>query len=351
MNYKVSLNEYSLNYTTPTSKNVELPNRTTFVLELESQEITGRGEAAPLENRTEPVEETREKLTLVSKQSPITTETLESLIADLNNCPATRHALTQAKMDLRSKVESRSLSSLFRVTKNFERSIPLNDLILGPPTLKDVKQSVQSGFDIIKFKADDSNFDQLEELEIFSTESDQLSGFRIDFNENLSPDQLPKITRNLSKIPLDYVEQPFERHDLRTHAELRDSQISVALDESLKEYTVPEIAEANAADTIVIKPMTVGGLDLAEDLLLECLEWNLTPVLTSSLEGPIGRAGVIQLSRAYTDVLGACGLTTGKFIKGDSNWEAHYIHDGNLTPPDNPGNSIPKGSTEDSAKS
>ncbi|MFB6347452.1 MAG: enolase C-terminal domain-like protein [bacterium] len=343
MKYDLSVDERSIHYIEPLDGNESFKNRSSFIIKLSSQNNIGYGESAPLEGWTENKTTVREKLMELSEKSPIEGPRLEEVLENLWGETATRYGLHQAIVDHRAKRNNCSLCSFFGNDESRRDSISVNDLLVDNPTVGKLADSVQSGYDTVKIKSTPGEMEIIDELSIRPDWESELNGLRIDYNETLDQKHIETVVKVLEGIPLDYVEQPFDRSRLDLHRKLREEGIPVALDESLLEYSLKEIQNRGAADAIVIKPMAMGGLDRAAETIRECVEYDLKPVITTLLEGAIGRAGTIQLSLGFSDDLGACGLATGKFIRGDCDWESNSIKDGKLYTPSNTGNSLPQG--------
>jgi L-alanine-DL-glutamate epimerase-like enolase superfamily enzyme len=339
--YDLSYSARSLHYKEAFRENLQLNERKSFIVRLDDDVTTGLGEATPLGDRTESSEETEQKLDELVLESPFDSGELDNLLTGLNAFPATRHGISQARYDLLEKNNSKSISDFFGSRTDDKNRVMVNDLIPVQCTIENLVNSMKSDYEVIKVKCTSLESNVLDTIASFSEDHRVGSGFRIDFNEKIPVEAQETLVSRVKSIPLDYLEQPFKRENLDAHQKLRESDVPVALDESLTEYSIDEIATHEAADAIVIKPMTAGGIDRASDIIIECMKNELEPILTTSMEGPVGRAGTIQLALAYSEVLGACGLMTGKFIKEDSNWESEYFDRGYLSPPQTPGNAIP----------
>jgi o-succinylbenzoate synthase len=332
---------HSLTYRESFRKNSSLENRQSIIVTVRGPNTTGIGESAPLPEWTEGPEECRKTLQSIRRQGSYSVDDFESVLDQIEDTPAARHGIHQALLDLKSKSKNQSIAEFLRPGVTNPTPIEVNDLIPGDPSLRQLIDSKQSGYRIVKIKIVPDNLDQLETFSFFDSESDGSGRLRIDFNETVNPSYDSDFLETLRSLPLDYVEQPFERTRLPLHADLRKQDITVALDESLSEFTVGEISRSNSADALVIKPMMAGGIDRAETLIEQSLENNLKPVLTTSLEGAVGRAGTTQLARAYSEELAACGLATGNHLRNDRNWEEDHLEEGYLQLPEGTGNGLP----------
>jgi hypothetical protein len=115
---------------------------------------------------------------------------------------------------------------------------------------------------------------------------------RLDANGNLSVEQALQLIRDLDsqEIPLEYFEQPVE-----TIAELAEVKLTlakdqipvkIAADESVRKVTDPlAVAQANAADILVLKVAPLGGISRSLEIAREA---GLPVVISSALDSSIG---------------------------------------------------------------
>ncbi len=116
------------------------------------------------------------------------------------------------------------------------------------------------------------------------------------------------------------LEQPLPAGALEGHADLReaaaDTPVSIALDEGVLEHGVDAICETRAADALVLKPMALGGIDVARKVAAWVQELDLTPIVTTTIDGVVARTGAVHLAASIPNVP-ACGLATGEFLAED----------------------------------
>jgi L-alanine-DL-glutamate epimerase-like enolase superfamily enzyme len=90
----------------------------------------------------------------------------------------------------------------------------------------------------------------------------------------------------------------------------------VALDESVREAGVDAVVSADAADVVVCKPMVLGGLDVALEAAVRAREAGVTPVVTTTVDAAVARAGAVHLAAAVPKVP-PCGLATAGLLAAD----------------------------------
>ena len=118
-------------------------------------------------------------------------------------------------------------------------------------------------------------------------------------------------------VPLDYFEQPCatvaELAELRK--QLKNVAVKVAADESVRKSEDPlEVAQAGAADVLVIKAAPLGGIQRAGQIVAEA---GLPAVISSALETSVGISMGLHLAASLPNLPYACGLGTVALLAND----------------------------------
>jgi o-succinylbenzoate synthase len=120
---------------------------------------------------------------------------------------------------------------------------------------------------------------------------------RVDANRSWKPTEVHAILKAISQLPIDYVEEPC----IGTHRMLHEPMpLELALDESLSTLDREELARALASPglgAIILKP-TLLGLTTALELAARARAAGVVPVVSHTLEGPVGSAACCELARA-----------------------------------------------------
>ena len=121
---------------------------------------------------------------------------------------------------------------------------------------------------------------------------------RIDANRAWSREEALEILEVLAELPIDFVEEPcFDAHEL-----LRQSlPCPIALDESLIDLAPVDLAralESPSLAAIMLKPTLLGGFQHCLELAAQAHHHGVAPIVTHTLEGPIGFAACCELARA-----------------------------------------------------
>lgn len=142
---------------------------------------------------------------------------------------------------------------------------------------------------------------------------------RIDANGGWQLDEALAALARLGRYGLEYVEQPCASVDdlakLRVTMAKHEIDIPVAADESIRKAGDPlRVAEAEAADLIVIKVAPLGGVRSA---LAIAEQVGLPAVVSSALDTSVGISSGVALAAALPELPFACGLATVELLDAD----------------------------------
>lgn len=325
-----------------------------FVLRLETEDgHVGLGEAAPLSNRTENLEDARTALEDTVDELVSTVEPLDELIEDpslaskaLQRAPTARFATQLALLDARSRQAGRPLAGYLASEHLHGRrppsSVPVNATI--PATEPDETQAqarafVDEGFETVKLKATGSWAEDLARVEAARRGAPDVN-LRLDVNGSWRDlDEARQRVHTLAQHDLEYLEQPMPAHAVLDQARLVEaSPIEIAADEPvLGVDSARELVERGAADVLVLKPMVLGGPLAAIGVARMAEEHDVPVVVTSTIDGAIGRAGALHTAAALGILDHACGLATGSLIADEPARFDEQIDEGNMRVPPEPG--------------
>jgi L-alanine-DL-glutamate epimerase-like enolase superfamily enzyme len=121
---------------------------------------------------------------------------------------------------------------------------------------------------------------------------------RIDANGKWSRDGTHQMMKELRGLCIDYIEEPCrDAHELLAI----ELPFRIALDESLVELGSRDLAralESPALAALVLKPTLLGGFARCLELAGLAHRHGVAPIVSHTLEGPIGYAACIELARA-----------------------------------------------------
>jgi o-succinylbenzoate synthase len=147
---------------------------------------------------------------------------------------------------------------------------------------------------------------------------------RVDANGAWSEAAALEWLRAHQSLDLEYAEQPLPPEDVAGMARLAAaSPVPIAADEAvLSERDALRVLAARAAQVLVLKPMALAGPLATLYVSRSVLAAGAQVVLTTSLEGAIGRATALHTAAAVQAIAGdrplpACGLATGALLRED----------------------------------
>jgi O-succinylbenzoate synthase len=155
---------------------------------------------------------------------------------------------------------------------------------------------------------------------------------RLDANGGFEVDQAIELAKQLAieAIDLEYFEQPVKTIAELAEVRLKLSRIGtmVAADESVRKVSDPlAVANANAADVLVIKAQPLGGIKSALDITRQA---NLPVTVSSALETSVGISMGLHLAAALEVRSFDAGLGTVALLADDVCEEPFIARDGLL---------------------
>lgn len=302
-----------------------------FVVHLETDDGTeGLGEAAPLSNRTESLAEARSALAAARDELAglevdlDRVEDLDDEIASLADAPTARFAVELAILDALARWADRPLAQFLSSEvlggRRPPEAVPVNATIPAcepDETRQRTRAFADAGFSTIKLKATGEWTRDLERVQA-AREADADVALRLDVN-GAWPDLATARERMQALAPyeLEYAEQPLAPDAVDEMAKLRaQSPVAVAADEPVLDLaSAREIVQRGAADVLVCKPMVLGGPIAALGIARMAEAHDVPVVVTSTIDGAIGRAGALHTAAALGEPGPACGLATGGLIE------------------------------------
>lgn len=151
---------------------------------------------------------------------------------------------------------------------------------------------------------------------------------RVDANGGWNVDEAEHAIHALAPYDLEYVEQPCatveELGELRTRVKYMG--IPIAADESVRKAEDPlAVAEAGAADLLVIKAQPLGGIRRALEIVKAA---GLPVVVSSALDTSVGLSMGAHLAALIPELEYDCGLGTAELLAADVTHEPLRVVDG-----------------------
>ncbi len=247
--------------------------------------------------------------------------------------PAARAGVDLALWDLCARRAGRRVADLL-TDGSVAASVPVNALVSTP---REARLAAEAGFEVLKVKVTGEASD-VERMDAIR-EAAPDARLRIDAN-GCWEDLADALLGILALGDLELVEQPVPTDDLLGLVQLRVGSPGwrVAADEAVRdERRGRHIIGAGSADVVVLKPARLGGLGPCVRLARAAQAAGLGVVVTTMLDGAVGRAGALHLAAAIHrpgDL--AHGLATGSLLTEDLA-DGPTPAGGRLALPDGPG--------------
>jgi o-succinylbenzoate synthase len=308
-----------------------------FLVRVETDGLSGVGEATPLVGWTESYEECREGL---SRAESVARELDWGIALGKLEAPAARHGLSLALAAGRATARDQPLYRSLAGDDRTVEAVPVNATLgADEPTAlaKRARAAVEEGYSAIKVKVGTNGVEEdIERIRAVRNAVGDSIELRVDANGAWTHEQASTAIEGLAALDVAYVEQPLPTAELSSHASLRGNGVDIALDESLVTHDIAGIIDADAADVVVLKPMVLGGPDRAVEAARACREAGIDPIVSTTIDAVVARVGAVHAAAAIPDVR-ACGLATGARLATDLARDPATIDDGEITVPQTPG--------------
>lgn len=331
--------------------------------------VQGLGEAAPLSNRTEPLERAErvleagvETLTTAGWEAQRALGSLEDAVPELARAPTARHALSLALHDLIARGLEAPLAGHLAAQHLDGRTpasrVPVNATVPAdePDAMARTARGFQEeGFTTIKLKSTGDPPADVERVGAVREAVGSAVELRLDVNGAWpTVDEALRHLDALAPYELAYVEQPLPPDAIEAMARLRErSPVPIAADEPVvSPEAARRVLEAEAADVLVLKPMVLGGPEKALAAARAAEAAGVPVVVTSTIDGAIARAGALHTASALgeTQLTHACGLATGNLIAEEPAAFDERIEDGWMPVPEGPGHGARRTGTREAKR-
>jgi o-succinylbenzoate synthase len=318
-----------------------------FLVRVEHDGHEGLGEATPLVGWTESYEECREAL---ARAADVAGELDWGVALARLDTPAARHGIALALAVARARAADeplyRTLGSVpadggtDRPPERVER-LPVNATLGADGTPAAVAErageAVSAGYRCLKLKVGSRGVEaDIERVRAVRNAAGDDVTLRVDANGAWTRPEAREAVEALAALDVAYVEQPLPTADLDATGDLRDRGVDIALDESLAAHDIETILGAEAADTLVLKPMVLGGPDLAVEAARRCREAGVEPVVSNTVDAVVARTGAVHVAAAIPGVA-PCGLATGDRVVRDLAPDPAPTADGGIRVPQTAG--------------
>ena len=225
------------------------------------------------------------------------------------NAPSATFAIQTALYDLLSKNNNQSFSTF--INANSLSEVKSNGIYNLTSTNK---------YKVIKVKCGFRNlYDEIELLDNLVKEYNSSISFILDLNQAYNLSKAIRFLKEVDRFNIKYIEQPLAKDQLEDLEELRyHSDIPIALDESVTNLeSIHNILDANATDVFILKPQSIGSFEKLNQSIQLIKDADKQVVMTSSLEGSIGRFCTMHLV-AINQITSTCGLALEKIYEHEN---------------------------------
>ena len=256
---------------------------------------------------------------------------------------APRHAVSLATLDARARAAGRPLYRYLGGDGRVE-SVPVNATVgddTPEATADAVEEAVREGYPAVKLKVGsrdpEADLDRVAAVRSKAPDVD----LRLDANGAWSEATAEGLLPKLADRGVSVLEQPLPAGSLDAHARLRGRGVDIALDEGVVERGFDAVLGADAADVLVCKPMALGGLDIARNVVRAARTAGVDALVTTTIDGALARAGAVHLVASLPG-MGPCGLATGDLLRTDLRSGVAPVADGAAAVPQGKGNVSPR---------
>ncbi|HEC07034.1 MAG TPA: o-succinylbenzoate synthase [Thiolapillus brandeum] len=291
-----------------------------WVVKAKEHNCSGIGDCAPFQAfGTESKREAhRFLLQCAGNTWPDSAALLGKLEKQRSEYPASCFALETALLDLESRKADLPLRKMLNSKSSDNARVnALSGSICDENTLS----SIESGFNVIKLKVGKQAVE--EELACLKALCRKLPPqhlLRLDANGAWSLDEARYFLAASQGLPIESLEEPLRETGLAAFADLQNqTDITLALDESLKNLDLNEVLTNPTIRRLVLKPGVQGGLCCTLALAESAAAAGKESVITTLVDSAIGVQATCQLAAA-TDPLSpglAHGLATSDWLSKD----------------------------------
>ena len=256
---------------------------------------------------------------------------IEPLLASF---PCARFAIEGALIDLLAQSQDMPVAGLLNETAAV--SVPVNALVTSAG---DAGRAVQDGYKVVKIKAEAEPLSAASLAVAARAAMGPSALLRMDANAAWTLDQALVFADAANAAQLEWIEQPLAATDLDGMATFRRrTRLKLAADESIRSATdVGRVGAAQAADAVILKPQFLGGWRNVKQAVQLAKTCGMEVIITTVLDGSIGRAFATHMAAACNLSLRANGLATGHLLAADLTNEPLVPRNGAIMVRERPG--------------
>lgn len=232
--------------------------------------------------------------------------------------PSVRFGLEQALLWLQAAGKHLPVPALLRDRP--PSAVPLNSLLIGDSVeeLEDAaSEAVVEGYRSIKLKVGRRSVDA--DVEAVRAVSRMMTGntsLRLDANRAWTRAEASAFVKSVSDCPIEYLEEPLV-DPAQLAAFAASTSIPIALDETLRAISAPDLSDYPFVKAAILKPTLMGGFTRSAEYIRAARRNSIAPVVSASFESGVGLLGLAWLAAGF-DLDGTpAGLDTWRWLEED----------------------------------
>jgi o-succinylbenzoate synthase len=310
--------------------------------------IVGIGEASPLPQDGESLwwkiqaMLIHAKAALIGKELEAIAMELVQLAGNHRVAAAVRCALDTAVCDALAQMRGISLADFLAPCST--RTVNVNATIGASSTIEAcqiARQAQGDGFRCVKLKVGLAQTleEECERVSALRAAIGPRMKLRLDANGAWSVEQAIHTIRALEAYDLEFVEQPVSPGNVAEMRHVRERvNTPIAADEDITDLDAARrVMQNRAAQVLVLKPMVVGGLRPAQQIIQLAQAAGVAVVVTTTLDAGVGTAAALHLAATLPPDGPACGLATSDLLVSDLLSQPLTIRDGQMRLPERTG--------------
>jgi O-succinylbenzoate synthase len=282
----------------------------------------GFGEAAPLNGlHRENLSDTLDQLKII--QHHLTNVSLESIpgVIDLLQkanawFPTVQFALESAYIDL---IEAANLEQKMDVLPNaVQDNIMINSLLTGSYEFikNKVDENLEKNYRSIKIKIGRQTLEEeIDLIKYIQKRVEKNTTLRLDANRNWTYEQAKTFASSIDKKSIEYIEEPLNTPE-RLSELAHETEMPIALDESLIEIPANFLKNNDWIRAIIIKPSVLGSLENTLGLISQAEQNGIKVVISDTFHSGIGLSFLIRLASTIKEPI-AMGFDTYQWLDDD----------------------------------
>jgi o-succinylbenzoate synthase len=195
-------------------------------------------------------------------------------------------------------------------------SVPVNALLTGAAEeiLAQAHGALSDGCVCLKLKTAEVSFEEIPAL-LERILAIAPCRFRLDSNRAWTLDETLRLAGEVGGFPIEYFEEPLA-DPLELPRLIDESEVPVALDETLREVSPADLATFEGAAALVLKPTLFGGFGICREYAEAGAALGMRSVVSAAFESGVGIHALGRFA-ASLETLSAAGLDTYSRLEGD----------------------------------